>query len=166
MNRLLAQMAVLSRAAAELSTKRPGDDRLSTLNKSFVDSYRCYYETLHQSQNPCTNLELNADALMDKITTLATILAETPTAFPDSSLIPPISPLSATTSGPGAPGGASLGDSSKSHLPSSTTSKGPEFDPSKDSGETSSPSSQTCNSEGSGRLKKLFGGRKGKDKEV
>jgi hypothetical protein len=158
-------MAVLSQAASELSTKRPNNDRLHTLNKSFVDSYRCYYETIREDRNPLTNLELNANNLMDSITALATIFAETPTAFPESSFIPPISLLASSISRP--PTDLSVGGLSSSHSASDATSKGTGSGSRKDLGRTSTPSDLACKSGGSGRIR-LFGqgsGRKGKDQE-
>jgi hypothetical protein len=167
MNRLLGRMAVLSRAAAILSIKRPRDDRLSTINNSFVDSYRWYHETIHKSQDPPTYLEQYVDTLMDKMTALATILAETSTASPEPSSIPPISLLPSFTSRP--PTDTTSGDSSSSHPASYATDKGTDSGPRKDTERTSTPSDHACKSEGSGRLRRLFGkgsGRKGKDKEV
>jgi hypothetical protein len=166
-NRLLGQMAVLSQAASELSMKRPGDDRLHTLNKSFVDSYRCHYETIRESQDPRTDIERNVITLMDNITALATIFAETPLAFPESSAVPHISLLAPMTSGP--PAHITSGGLSSSQPASDATDKGTDSGPHKDMERTSTPSDHACKSEGSGRLRRLFGqgsGRKGKDKEV
>lgn len=74
-------MAVLHGAATELSLLRPEDTQLSDLNKDMVDVYKVYRDTMYQSQDPRTDLETNVDTLMDKITALASIMAETGTAF-------------------------------------------------------------------------------------
>ena len=167
MNRLLGRMAVLSRAASELSMKRPDDDRLHTLNKSYVDSYECYYETIRENRDPCTDLEVNVDTLMDKITALATIFAKNPTTFPESSSIPPISLLAPLT--PRLPADTTSGGFSSSHSASDATDKGTNSGLRNDTERTSTPSDHACKSEGSGRLRRLFGQgsrRKGKGKEV
>lgn len=166
MNRLLGQMAVLSRAASELSMKRPDDDRLHTLNKSFVDSYKWYYETIRESEDPRTDLDQNINTLMDSITALGTIISVTPTAFPESSSAPPTSLLAPITPRPHAD--TISGGLFSSHPAFAATDK-TDSGPRKDTKMTSTSSVHACKSEGSGRLGRLFGkgsGRKGKDREV
>jgi hypothetical protein len=81
-NHLVGQVAVLYGAATELSLSRPDDTRLSNLNKEIVDAYKIYRDTIYGNENPCTDLEINVRTLMDKITDLATITADTGTAAP------------------------------------------------------------------------------------
>jgi len=164
MNRLLGRMAMLSRAATELSLIVPGDDRLCTLKSSFHDAYRGYYETLHYSEDPRTNLEQNVDTLMDKITALATIFTETPAAFTATSPVSATSPLSPITRD--GLGDTSLGDLSVSHPACGTTSKGTECGGREESSTRKTGISDQA-SKGSSGLKQLFGrgsGRNGKDK--
>ena len=164
MNRLLGQMAMLSRAATELSAICPRDARLSSLKSSFHDAYKGYHETLHQSEDPRTNLEQNVDTLMDKITDLATILAQAPPAFTEISPVSTTSPLSPIT--PEALTGRNLGTSSRANPACGTTSKGTGYGaPAESSARNIASSEHASKSEGSGGLKKLFGkGRNGKGK--
>jgi hypothetical protein len=92
-NRFLGRVAMLSRAATELSLMYSPDSQLSILNNELRSSYRVYHQQLYCGDSPIINLRTNVDDLVSKITALATILAEIPVAanqtseslFPDKS---------------------------------------------------------------------------------
>jgi hypothetical protein len=79
-NRLLGRVAMLSRAATELSLMYSPDSQLSILNKELRSDYQVYHKQLHGGDSPIINLRTNVDDLMSKITALATVLAEIPVA--------------------------------------------------------------------------------------